>query len=524
MALLLTATPLVNRVADVVALLRLFLPDDALRPAGIASLGHVERRPALVRRVWRAVAVARDAREAGVHAALPHRHVRRPLALPAVSPTRLVQLIGLIDALETPGADEPRALLQLLLLRALASSSMALRASSQHHLRFVERVIDASREGLTLERRSFRKLVAGADPDQLGFLPVLLDRMGLPADVDALERDRERLREISTLCESEDPKACALRALLVEQPVTDRALVFVNGVATARYLTGQLAGAVALTGSGGWTPAGRLTARDALLPFNPKGRPPPHLDASVLVATDVAGEGLDLHGANFVIHYDLPWTPARLAQRVGRVRRLGSPHRSVDELAFLPAPSLSNRLRLVARLLGKERMGSAVNRALGSATRALCSGAARGRGREQRSGSLPAMVYRLHIGGYWFAGGLPRVSAAAAARRLRAVLRAATERVEPPAAVRLARRLLVRAAARAVKERSSDLLRAVERALDRLATGLTAGELLLLEDALASPGGRLRRTTQWADRVADRPAGSPAIEVFLVTDADQQLP
>lgn len=43
----------------------------------------------------------------------------------------------------------------------------------------------------------------------------------------------------------------------------------------------------------------------------------------VLVSTDVLSEGLDLQVANVLINYDLPWTPLKLEQRIGRVWRLG---------------------------------------------------------------------------------------------------------------------------------------------------------------------------------------------------------
>jgi len=46
-------------------------------------------------------------------------------------------------------------------------------------------------------------------------------------------------------------------------------------------------------------------------------------DVHVLVATDAAGEGINLQRANLVINYDLPWNPNRLEQRFGRVHRIG---------------------------------------------------------------------------------------------------------------------------------------------------------------------------------------------------------
>lgn len=43
----------------------------------------------------------------------------------------------------------------------------------------------------------------------------------------------------------------------------------------------------------------------------------------VLVATDAAGEGINLQRAHLMINYDLPWNPTRLEQRFGRIHRIG---------------------------------------------------------------------------------------------------------------------------------------------------------------------------------------------------------
>jgi superfamily II DNA or RNA helicase len=46
-------------------------------------------------------------------------------------------------------------------------------------------------------------------------------------------------------------------------------------------------------------------------------------DCLVLVATDAAGEGINLQRAHLVVNYDLPWNPNRIEQRFGRVHRIG---------------------------------------------------------------------------------------------------------------------------------------------------------------------------------------------------------
>ncbi len=46
-------------------------------------------------------------------------------------------------------------------------------------------------------------------------------------------------------------------------------------------------------------------------------------DCHVLLATDAAGEGLNLQAAHLMVNYDLPWNPNRLDQRFGRIHRIG---------------------------------------------------------------------------------------------------------------------------------------------------------------------------------------------------------
>ncbi|MDQ0156409.1 DEAD/DEAH box helicase [Robertmurraya andreesenii] len=45
--------------------------------------------------------------------------------------------------------------------------------------------------------------------------------------------------------------------------------------------------------------------------------------AQVLIATEAGGEGINLQFCHHIINFDLPWNPMRLEQRIGRVHRLG---------------------------------------------------------------------------------------------------------------------------------------------------------------------------------------------------------
>ena len=65
---------------------------------------------------------------------------------------------------------------------------------------------------------------------------------------------------------------------------------------------------------GGMGRQDRLKAQEAF-------RHDPHVQ--VLLATDAAGEGINLQRAHLMVNYDLPWNPNRLEQRFGRIHRIG---------------------------------------------------------------------------------------------------------------------------------------------------------------------------------------------------------
>src|SRR2546423_2380166 len=116
----------------------------------------------------------------------------------------------------------------------------------------------------------------------------------------------------------------------------------------------------AVTGERGWFGSEPATREEVLRAFAPRARgaaPPARaLATDVLIATDLVSEGLNLQDAARVIHYDLPWSPARLAQRVGRIDRAGSPHARIETVTFLPAQPLADALAMERRLVAKRRL------------------------------------------------------------------------------------------------------------------------------------------------------------------------
>jgi len=65
---------------------------------------------------------------------------------------------------------------------------------------------------------------------------------------------------------------------------------------------------------GGLSREERLKAQDAFTQDK---------ETLVLVATDAAGEGINLQRAHLMVNYDLPWNPNRIEQRFGRIHRIG---------------------------------------------------------------------------------------------------------------------------------------------------------------------------------------------------------
>ena len=75
-------------------------------------------------------------------------------------------------------------------------------------------------------------------------------------------------------------------------------------------------------------------------------------EAQVLVATEAAGEGINLQFCWFMVNYDIPWNPVRLEQRMGRIHRYGQEH---DCLIFNFAAVNTREGRVLQKLLDRLR-------------------------------------------------------------------------------------------------------------------------------------------------------------------------
>ena len=105
----------------------------------------------------------------------------------------------------------------------------------------------------------------------------------------------------------------------------ERLIVFTEYKTTLDYLARRLRErypadrVLTLFGSGGPDGMDQADREHVKAAFNDPASP-----VRVLVATDAASEGLNLHRtARYLLHYDCPWNPSRLEQRNGRIDRYG---------------------------------------------------------------------------------------------------------------------------------------------------------------------------------------------------------
>ena len=96
-------------------------------------------------------------------------------------------------------------------------------------------------------------------------------------------------------------------------------VIFTEHRDTLRYLERQIASLLGTEDTivsihGGMRREDRAKAQDSFI-LDPEVR--------VLLATDAAGEGINLQRAHLMVNYDLPWNPNRIEQRFGRIHRIG---------------------------------------------------------------------------------------------------------------------------------------------------------------------------------------------------------
>ncbi len=227
-------------------------------------------------------------------------------------------LLALVDALELSADPATAALLRRIFWRAMASSPAALGETTAAYERLLLHALDAGSAGRCVGRADIRRF-SGSDEAQLVFWELVAEPgpcILSVADLPALEMLR---RQATAACRLDDARAAELRRLLDDGIPS---LIFTTRRATVRYLRDRLAAFRVAWCSGSDAGVGPLRSpRGTVLDWFRSDAPGHRLAPRHLITTDVAAEGLDLARLRRVVHYDLPWTPARMEQREGRSRR-----------------------------------------------------------------------------------------------------------------------------------------------------------------------------------------------------------
>jgi len=258
------------------------------------------------------------------------------------------------------------ALARTVLQRRLASSTMAIYESIRRRL---ERQEDLLREleELTPAQRS-RRLAqlqghmtdAEKDEDDLDDADRdrLADQFTAAVELDQLKAETAALQELLARARrvrdhAADSKLAALKDCLERAEFRElsdgrgKLLIFTEHRDTLNYLCEWLErwGYSTCSIHGGMNPHERKRAQEIF-----------RTEKQICVATEAAGEGINLQFCRLMINYDLPWNPTRLEQRLGRIHRIGQ-ERDVHAFNFVATQSDEGQPivegRILERLLEK---------------------------------------------------------------------------------------------------------------------------------------------------------------------------
>ncbi len=171
-------------------------------------------------------------------------------------------------------------------------------------------------------------------------------------DIGVLEK---MLSLVEAITPVEDDKLQTLKGRLARDRMQEgKVLIFTQYADTARYLYENL------NPDGGRDDidvifSGDKSKERAVGRFSPGSNPEfkrsaSDTELSMLIATDVLSEGLNLQDCDKIINYDLHWNPVRLIQRFGRIDRIGTAHEEVFGYNFLPETGIEENLGLQEQL------------------------------------------------------------------------------------------------------------------------------------------------------------------------------
>ncbi len=259
--------------------------------------------------------------------------------------------------------DDPRAravgFLMSLYQRRLASSAHAMQRSLENRSKRLE---DGLKQAQDLAEKAPPDLPDWEELEELEDrererLERMLEAVTLAGNADEVRKEIDELRQlaqqaVTVEAEDKEAKLTRLNEIMHEQGFFDnsdqRLLIFTEFKDTLYYLVGRLKSWGFRVGSihGGMRPGSRDEPGSRLYTEQQfrDGQ------IQVLVATEAAGEGINLQCCNILFNYDIPWNPNRLEQRMGRIHRYGQ---RLDCLIFNFVATNTIEGRVLQRLLSK---------------------------------------------------------------------------------------------------------------------------------------------------------------------------
>lgn len=252
-----------------------------------------------------------------------------------------------------------------ILVKRLESSFYAFGQTLSRFVASYERFIDMFNSGTILisKKVNVYDLLDSGDTRKLMKLIEDDDVMSFQSDefkpgfLKDLTYDLNQLRYLQSLWSdiNNDPKLAQFKKELTTniKMKGKKIIVFTESKETADYLynnLGEIYGKRLVHYSGQSSPALKAVIEDS---FNPKYKSKDNDKYDFLITTDVLAEGVNLHRANVLVNYDLPWNPTRIMQRVGRINRVGTEHDEIFIFNFFPTAQSSAQTPLKERILAK---------------------------------------------------------------------------------------------------------------------------------------------------------------------------
>jgi superfamily II DNA or RNA helicase/HKD family nuclease len=273
--------------------------------------------------------------------------------------TPLLYYTGEVDQPEQLAQRNMGRFMKILLVKRLESSFFAFRNTINRFIASYELFLDQFDKGSVYVSKEYSakifELLANGDEDRV----VDLIEQGKAEKYEAkgfkkefrqdLEHDLNLLKRIRTLWQgiNRDPKMLKFVDMLKSRKVLkeSKLIVFTESKETADYLTTNLKKTLGDSVLD-YTGSSSANIREKVIEnFDARARFPKD-DYRILVATEVLSEGVNLHRANVVINYDIPWNPTRLMQRVGRINRVDTSFDKIYTFNFFPTKQSNDQIKL----------------------------------------------------------------------------------------------------------------------------------------------------------------------------------